>query len=106
MSAEDAIDPEEAYVASLASCHMLFFLSLAAGKNLVIERYEDEAEGFLEADAEGRVVMTRVILRPAAQYGGGARPARDLIERLHHEAHEQCFIANSVRTDVTTEVRS
>lgn len=105
MSVENAVDPEEAYVASLASCHMLFFLSLAAGNGLTVESYEDEAEGFLEEDARGRMRMTRVILRPAAQYGS-AEPARDFIERLHHEAHERCFIANSVTTDVITEIRS
>ncbi len=97
-----AIDPEEAFVASLSSCHMLWFLSLAARQGYRVERYVDDATGLLEKDAEGRDAMTVVTLRPRVRFDGPA-PARDEFEALHHAAHDACFIANSVRTDVRCE---
>jgi len=96
------VDPEEAFVASLSSCHMLTFLALAARKRLVVERYHDEAVGLLEKNAEGRAAITRVVLRPQIEFGGEAPDAPQL-ERLHAKAHEHCFIANSVRTEVQVE---
>ncbi|HQX47128.1 MAG TPA: OsmC family protein [Steroidobacteraceae bacterium] len=104
-SVEAAVDPEEAFVASLSSCHMLWFLSIAAARGFVVDRYADEAGGVLGKDAAGRMAMTRVTLRPAVQFGGEQRPAADDIAAMHHEAHEKCFIANSVRTDVRVEPR-
>ncbi len=105
MSNAANVDPEEAYVAALSSCHMLFFLSLAVKRGIVVDRYVDEAIGYMEKDGDGRMAMTRVTLRPAASYGGNA-PETELIAELHDEAHELCFIANSVRTTVTTEIVS
>ncbi len=103
LSVEAAVDPEEAFVASLSSCHMLWFLSIAAGRGFVVDSYRDEAVGLLEDDGSGRLAMTRVTLRPAVEFGGDARPADEEIAALHEKAHELCFIANSVKTDVRCE---
>ena len=94
------VDPEEAFIASLASCHMLFFVDFARRDGLVVESYTDEAEGILEKRADGKLAMTRVTLRPRIAWGGDA-PNEAAIADLHHRAHEACFIANSVNTDVT-----
>lgn len=95
------VDPEEAFVAALSSCHMLTFLALAARKRFVVEHYDDEAIGFMEKNADGKLAVTRVELRPKIEFGGEKQPSADEIEQLHHLAHENCFIANSVKTDVT-----
>ena len=105
-SVPENVDPEEAFVASLSSCHMLFFLSLAAKRGFTVDRYDDEAIGYMDRDERGRTVVTRVVLRPAASYSGDKRPGHDDLERLHHRAHDLCFIANSVRTEVTFEIVS
>lgn len=105
-SVAEAVDPEEAFVAALSSCHMLFFLSLAAAKNILVESYRDEAEGVLKKGDDGKLRITRVILRPQATYRGEGAPDRTLLEALHHEAHEQCFIANSVTADIETAIVS
>ena len=101
---EDRVDPEEAFVASLASCHMLTFLALAARKRFVVDRYEDEAVGVLEKNEAGKLAITRVTLRPRVEFGGEP-PSAEALERLHHQAHEHCFIANSVRTRIDVESR-
>jgi organic hydroperoxide reductase OsmC/OhrA len=98
-----AVDPEEAFVASLASCHMLWFLSLAAKRGFRVDRYVDEAAGVLAEDAQGRMAMTVVTLRPRVAFSGERRPTADEFHALHHEAHDACFIASSVRTDVRCE---
>lgn len=98
----NAIDPEEMLVGSLASCHMLTFLAIAAGKRLVIDSYEDDAVGVLEKNADGKLAITRVTLRPKIAFGGNAPDAATLDE-LHHKAHEACFIASSVKCEVTIE---
>ena len=103
MSDGAAVDPEEAFVAALASCHMLFFLSLAAARGWRVERYRDGAIGTLAKDADGRLVMTEVVLRPEVLFSGEAPPGAADIAALHHRAHEQCFIANSVKTLVRVE---
>jgi len=95
-----AVDPEEAFVASLSSCHMLWFLSIAAKRGFRIDAYTDEAEGFLEKDADGRMAMTRVVLRPRITFDANNTPSAADIAAMHDEAHEKCFIANSVRTVV------
>jgi organic hydroperoxide reductase OsmC/OhrA len=105
-SVAENIDPEEAFVASLSSCHMLVFLSIAAKKGFVIDSYRDTAIGFLETDAAGRLAVTRVILRPAASYSGTRMPTARQIEKMHHQSHNICFIANSVKTEVITEIVS
>jgi organic hydroperoxide reductase OsmC/OhrA len=97
-----AVDPEEAFVASLSSCHMLFFLFHAAKKGFVIERYEDAAVGTMGKNAQGRVAMLKVALRPRVTWDGKAPSATELAA-LHHRSHEDCFIANSVNTEVTVE---
>jgi len=88
-----AVDPEEAFVASLASCHMLWFLSLAAKRGFRVDSYVDDA-------------ITLVTLRPAVEFSGEKLPTREDLEGLHHEAHEECFIANSVRSEVRCQPRS
>jgi organic hydroperoxide reductase OsmC/OhrA len=103
LSVEAAVDPEEAFVASLSSCHMLWFLSLAAKRGFVVESYRDEAIGILEKDASSTLAMTRVVLRPEVLFSGDKRPTPDETVLLHHEAHESCFIARSVKTDVRCE---
>jgi organic hydroperoxide reductase OsmC/OhrA len=96
------VDPEEAFVASLASCHMLWFLSIAAERGWVVDRYTDEASGLMAKNAEGRLAITVVTLRPAVAFAG-AVPDRAAFDALHAEAHAQCFIANSVRSEVRCE---
>ena len=95
-----AVDPEEAFVASLSSCHMLWFLHLAAKAGFVVERYEDRADGVMAKNAEGKLAMTLLTLRPRVDFAGEKRPERADIEALHHKAHEDCFIANSVKSEV------
>ena len=96
------VDPEEAFVASLSSCHMLFFVDFARRAGLIPDSYVDEAEGVLDKRADGRIAMTRVTLRPRVTWSGDA-PDAAAIADLHHKAHEACFIANSVTTEVTIE---
>ena|SRR5690348_12938699 len=96
------VDPEEAFVASLSSCHMLFFVDFARRAGFVVENYVDEAEGVMEKNAEGKIAMTRVTLRPRVTWGGNP-PDEATIADLHKRAHEACFIANSVTTEVTVQ---
>ena len=103
LSVEAAVDPEEAFVAALASCHMLSFLYIAAQRGFVVDEYQDDAVGELAKNAAGQTAMTVVTLRPALRFGGKRPPTRTEVEAMHHEAHEQCFIANSVKTDVRCE---
>ncbi len=106
MSVAENVDPEEAFVASLSSCHMLFFLDIAARSGFVIDEYTDAATGYMEKNAGGKTAITKVVLRPNAAYSGERIPDRKEIEKMHHHAHELCFIANSVKTEVTTEIVS
>ena len=99
----NGVDPEEAFVASLSSCHMLFFVDFARRAGFVVDSYVDEAEGVLEKRGDGKMAMTRVILRPRVEFSGEKRPGADEIADLHHRAHDACFIANSVTTEVTVE---
>jgi organic hydroperoxide reductase OsmC/OhrA len=103
LSVAEAVDPEEAFVASLSSCHMLWFLSIAAKRGFLIERYRDEAVGVMATNADGRTAMTVVTLRPDAAFAGERMPLRGELDAMHHEAHERCFIANSVKTEVRCE---
>lgn len=98
-----AVDPEEAFVASLSSCHMLWFLSLAAKAGWQIDSYVDKASGLMARNAEGRVAMTQVTLRPLVQCSGERRPDAEQLRLLHHQAHDACFIANSVKTEMHIE---
>lgn len=97
------VDPEEAFVASLSACHMLFFLYFAQRAGYVVQSYRDEAEGVLGKRADARMAMTRVALRPAIVFGGEKKPGPADIDDLHHKAHEACFIANSVTTELVVE---
>lgn len=106
MSEAAAVDPEEAFVAALSSCHMLFFLSLAQKRGYVVDTYVDEAVGTMGKNAEGKTAVSRVVLRPAATYVGERVPDRASLEKMHHRAHELCFVANSVTTEIDTEVIS
>jgi organic hydroperoxide reductase OsmC/OhrA len=94
------VDPEEAFVASLSSCHMLTFLSIACKQKFVLDSYVDEAVGHMEKNPEGRLAITRVELHPKITWSGDKTPTAEELDKMHHAAHENCFIANSVRTEV------
>lgn len=94
------VDPEEALVASASSCHMLWFLSLAAKAGYTVLSYSDKASGIMAKDDRGRMAMTRITLSPEIVFGNGQRPDAAGLAALHHEAHERCFIANSLRTEI------
>ena len=98
-----AVDPEEAFVASLSSCHMLWFLSIAVKRRLVVDAYKDSAIGLMEKNEQGRLAMTQVTLRPEVSWANGHSPNAEELHRLHHLAHQQCFIANSVKTAIVIE---
>jgi organic hydroperoxide reductase OsmC/OhrA len=98
-----AVDPEEAFVASLSSCHMLWFLSLAAKRGFRVDRYLDLAAGTLGQNPQRQWCMTLVTLRPEVSFSGASLPSRADIESLHHAAHEQCYIAHSVTAEVRCE---
>ena len=95
------VDPESAFVAALSSCHMLTFLAPASNKGFVVETYEDNAVGFVEKNANGKLAVTRVELRPLIVFSGAVQPAQKDLDWLHDKAHRQCFIANSVTTKVS-----
>ena len=102
LSDPTAVDPEEAFVASLSSCHMLFFLSLAAKQGFVVDSYEDAAVGVMAKNEAGKMAMTVVTLRPKAVFSG-REPSAEQLAELHHRSHDECFIASSVKTDVRCE---
>ena len=102
-SVAGAVDPEEAFVASLSSCHMLTFLHIAARRGYRVDSYRDAAVGVMSRDESGQLAITRVTLRPQVVVGGESRPDPQEILKMHHEAHEQCFIARSVKTVVDCE---
>jgi organic hydroperoxide reductase OsmC/OhrA len=103
LSDPSAVDPEEAFVASLSSCHMLWFLSIAASQKFCVDRYFDAAIGVMAKNAQGKMAMTLVTLRPEVQFSSNPTPTCEQIEQMHHAAHEACFIANSVKTEVRCE---
>jgi organic hydroperoxide reductase OsmC/OhrA len=105
LSIAEAVDPEEALVASASSCHMLYFLFFAAKKGFVVDRYEDQAFGVLEKNAAGKMFMSKITLRPQVSFSGGRTPTADEMQALHHSAHEECFIAQSLKTEMNVEVR-
>jgi organic hydroperoxide reductase OsmC/OhrA len=102
LSAADAVDPEEALVASTSSCHMLYFLFFAAKRGLVVESYTDNAVGVLEKNAAGKMYVSRITLRPSIVFAG-ASPSPSDLDALHHAAHEECFISNSLKSEVVVE---
>jgi len=98
-----AVDPEEAFVASISSCHMLWFLSIAAEAGFRVDDYVDEAVGVMGKNAAGKTAVARVTLRPRVIFSGAQVPTRVQLDELHHRAHEECFIANSVTTEIVCE---
>ena len=103
MSDASAVDPEEAFVASLSSCHLLWFLDIAARAGWVVDDYRDQASGVLARNAGGQLAMTVVTLRPQLRFAGDRQPDQAEVRRLHHAAHQACFIANSVKSEVRCE---
>jgi organic hydroperoxide reductase OsmC/OhrA len=97
------VDPEEAFVASLSSCHMLWFLSIAAKRGYTVDAYADDAQGVMAKNAAGQLAMTSVTLRPHVTFSGAKLPDHAALDALHHEAHAECFIANSIRSEVVIE---
>jgi organic hydroperoxide reductase OsmC/OhrA len=100
-----AVDPEEAFVASVSSCHMLWFLDFACRAGLRVDDYEDEAVGEVGDMGDGRFGFRRVTLQPRVRFGDGAAPDRATLDRLHEQSHEHCFIANSVKCEIACEPR-
>jgi organic hydroperoxide reductase OsmC/OhrA len=100
---ENRVNPEEALVAALSSCHMLTFLAVAAKYKLSLDSYRDDAVGVLEKNAAGKLAITRVTLRPKIAWASGVTVPPEQLAKLHHDAHEGCFIANSVTTEITVE---
>lgn len=103
MSDATAVDPEEAFVASLASCHMLWFLAIAGKHRFIVDSYVDNAVGILAKNSDGKLAMTIITLRPNVKFSGERQPSQEDIQSLHHRAHEECFIALSVKTEVHCE---
>lgn len=100
---ESCVDPEEALVASLSSCHMLTFLAITCKKRLTVDSYRDQAVGVLAKDAVGNLAVTKVTLRPEVKFSGEKQPTTEELRQLHDRAHHACFIANSVKTEVVVE---
>ena len=100
-----AVDPEEALVAAVSSCHMLFFLGYAAKAGFVVDHYQDDAVGVLGRDERGKISITALTLRPAVAFSGELQPDAAALDDLHHRAHEACYIASSIRAEVTVEPR-
>lgn len=103
MSDATAVDPEEALVAATSSCHMLFFLSIAGKRGFMVDRYSDSAFGVMAKNDAGRIAMTRIVLRPDIEFGGERTPTPEELAQIHQLAHEQCFIANSLKAQVVVE---
>jgi organic hydroperoxide reductase OsmC/OhrA len=99
-SSAEAVDPEEALVACASSCHMLWFLLIAAKRGYVVESYVDDAVGVMEKNAEGKMAITRITLRPRIEFAAGKAPSAEQLESLHHGAHEECFIASSLKSEI------
>ncbi len=104
LSDPSAVDPEEALVAAVASCHMLFFLSYVAAAGFVVDRYEDDAIGEMGKNANGKTAIVKITLRPKIVWVGSP-PGAQQIDQLHHRSHEECYIANSITAQVTVESR-
>lgn len=104
-SVEENVDPEEAFIAAISSCHMLTFLGIAAKRRYVVDSYVDTAVGVMAEDDNGYTSVTHVTLRPEICFSGDNKPNYQQLEKIHHLAHQHCFIANSVKTEITTEIR-
>ncbi len=102
-SVAEAVDPEEALVAAISSCHMMSFLYVAAKAGFVVDRYEDDAHGIMTKNAHGKLFVSRVTLKPVIAFGGEKQPGPAEMQALHHQAHEECYIANSVLAEIVVE---
>lgn len=102
-SVVEAVDPEEALVAAASSCHMLWFLSITAKHGYVVESYVDNAVGIMEKNSEGKIAITRITLRPRIEFSGARSPSAEELQALHHQAHDECFIANSLKSEIVVE---
>lgn len=96
-----AVDPEEAFVASISSCHMLWFLSIASKQGYTVETYTDEASGIMDTDKDGNMAITHVTLKPEVRFGQANIPEQHVFEKMHQQAHQNCFIAHSVKTEIS-----
>lgn len=105
-SVAEAVDPEEALVAAAASCHMLWFLSIAAERGFVVDRYDDRAVGVMERNEDGKLAITRIALRPSIVFSGNRGPEAAELAAMHRRAHEECYIANSLKTAIVVEAAS
>jgi organic hydroperoxide reductase OsmC/OhrA len=99
----EAIDPEEAFVAAVSSCHMLTFLYVAAKQGFVVDAYADDALGVMTKNEQGRMWVSRVTLAPAIVFSGEKRPTDAQLAELHHLAHDECYIANSVKSEIVVQ---
>ena len=102
-SVAEAVDPEEALVAALSSCHMLTFLYVAAKQGFVVDAYEDSAVGEMTKNAAGKMWVSKITLNPAIVFAGDKRPSAAQLDALHHLAHDECYIANSVKSEVVVQ---
>jgi len=98
-----AVDPEEALVAATSSCHMLFFLFFAAKQGFVVDRYVDDAIGSMTRNEHGKLYISKIVLRPDVTFSGSKQPSKDELDALHHHAHEECYVANSIKADIVVE---
>jgi organic hydroperoxide reductase OsmC/OhrA len=105
LSRADAVDPEEALVAAVSSCHMLFFLGFAAKAGFVVDKYEDAAVGVMTKNEQGKLFVSKITLSPAISFSGSKQPSAQELDALHHRAHEECYVANSVRAEVLVAAR-
>jgi len=103
MSVAANVDPEEALVAATSSCHMLFFLSIAARRGFVVDSYVDRASGVMAKNSDGKLAMTRITLRPQIAFSGQRMPTQQELDAIHHDSHEQCYIANSIKAEIVLE---
>jgi len=103
LSSPEAVDPEEALIAAASSCHMLFFLFFAAKRGFVVDEYIDDAEGIMDKNADGKMAITRIALRPRVVFSGEKRPSDEEIDELHEISHDECFIANSLKAEIVVE---
>lgn len=101
----ERLDPEEAFVGSLSTCHLLTFLAIAARKRLTVDSYEDDAMGHMTKNERGKLWVSEVVLRPRIRFAPGTAVTREQLDQMHHLSHEECFIANSVKTNVRVELR-
>jgi organic hydroperoxide reductase OsmC/OhrA len=96
-------DPERAFAAALSSCHLLFFIAICSTRRLVVQNYVDHASAFLEKDEQGNLVISRVILRPEVTFSDGIDMSKELFDKIHHQSHDKCFLAKSVKSEVIVE---